>query len=162
MNTQFFNKGCGLLAVAVLSLAGATSAFAGPPVPQQTRFQPRLRPLPPPVVTPSPAVPRLGFMGHVQYGFGMVVDSVSYGTFASRVGLERGDVIVRINNRKINSDHSYNDAVMDAVRFQRGFVDLLVIDVRTGQFRHRSGFVGHSGPTLPRSAPRFQASVNAF
>lgn len=158
MKTRFVNKGWGLLAVAVVSMAG-TSAFAGP-IMTAHPITPRWRPLPPPIVTPVPVMPRLGFMGHMQYGYGMVIDSVSWNTFASRVGLERGDVIVRINNRQINSDHSYNDAVLDAVRFHGGFVDMHVVDVRTGMLRHRTGNItGGTGPILPRSVPHMHASA---
>ncbi len=162
MKTQILSKGMGLLTVALVSLVSASSVFAGPVVPLYGAPQTRLRPVfPPPVTYPTPYVPRLGIMGHMQYGYGMVVDSVNYGSLARRIGLERGDVIVRINNHPINNDHSYNQALIKAVQYQGGFVDLLVIDVRTGMTRHRAGNLngGFSGPSQPRYVPPMHTPV---
>lgn len=156
MKTQLISKGMGVLTVALLTFVGTGSVFAGPYIPLNSQPQPRLRPhFPPPVVHPIPVTPRLGIMGHIEYGYGMVVDSVNYGTVANRMGLERGDVIVRINNRQINSDSSYQQALFQAHQTQGGFVDLVVIDVRTGMTRHRAGNLngGFSGPSLPRYVP---------
>lgn len=168
MFTQLRTIGLGLLAVTVVSTIATTNAVAGPVIQlrPQVRIQPysppRLQPLVPQhVVTPAPVVPRLGFMGHINYGYGMVVDQVSWGTFASRLGLERGDVIVRINNHSIDDDHDYNRAVRNAVQFQSGFIDMLVVDVRSGQTRHRAGYlpVVNNGPIYPRSVPHINAQV---
>ncbi len=156
MKTQILTKGIGLLTVALVSLVQAGSAVAGPVIPLHSHPQTRLRPIyHPPLPHPAPYVPRLGIMGHVQYGYGMVVDSVNYGSLANRMGLERGDVIVRINNHPINNDYNYNQALLKAEQFHGGFVDLLVIDVRTGMTRHRAGNLdgGLHGPSLPRYAP---------
>lgn len=170
MLTQLRTIGLGLLTVTVVSFVATSNAAANPiiKIQPQVKFQPqfqpqpRLRPLvPPPVVTPAPVIPRLGFMGHVDYGYGMVVDHVSWGTFASRLGLERGDVIIRINNRAIDCDQDYNRAIRNAVDYQRGFIDMLVIDVRTGEARHRAGYLSAgSGPIYPRSVPHVHAHVN--
>ena len=162
MNTQLRNKMWGLVAVAAVSLVGVGSTFAGPGMPVRPPVQPRLRPLvPPPVVTPQ--APRLGIMGHVRQNWGMVVDSVNRGTTASRMGLERGDVIVRINNRQINSDRSYQESLWNAVRFQNGHVDALVVDVRTGRTVHRTGrlFTGASS-SQPRFAPQFNTVSGSY
>lgn len=167
MLTQLRTVGLGLLAVTLVSTVATSNAVAGPVIqfqPQvkiQPYLPPRLRPVPPPVVTPAPVVPRLGFMGHINYGYGMVVDRVSWGTFANRLGLERGDVIVRINNHSIDDDHDYNRAVRNAVEHQRGFIDMLVIDVRTGEARHRAGYLSavNNGPIYPRSLPHINAQV---
>lgn len=155
MNTQFRNKVCGLVAVAVVSLVGVGSASAGP-------VQPRLRPIvPPPVINPT--TPRLGIMGHMQFNRGMRVDSVNPGTTAARMGLERGDLIVEINNRQVNSDRSYHESLWSAVRFQQGFVDVTVLDVRSGRIAHRTGHL-HTGfqASQPRFAPHFNTSFGEF
>ncbi len=164
MKTRIFTTGMGLLAVTLVSLVGTNNVFAGPVVPLQIQPRPYLRPQLPPVIGyPTPVIPRLGFMGHVQYGFGMVVDSVSYGGFASRLGLEPGDMIVRINNHPISNDSSYNRAVLSSVEYQGGFLDLVVVDVRTGIAQHRAGYLnygnGGSGPILPRALPHVHANV---
>lgn len=104
MKTQIRTKVWSLVAVTVVSLVGVGAAVAGPAMP----VQPRLRPIVPPPVA-NPATPRLGFMGHMQRNWGMVVDSVNSGSTAARMGLERGDMIVRINGRQINSDRSYQE-----------------------------------------------------
>ncbi|MHC4399113.1 MAG: hypothetical protein ACYTG0_05470 [Planctomycetota bacterium] len=73
-----------------------------------------------------PHQPRLGFYGHLEPGWGMVVDHVLWGTPAFRAGLERGDVLVRINHRRILSyrDHYW------ALRTSGSVCWLLVDDVR--------------------------------
>jgi len=160
MNTQVRNTICGLVAVTMVCLAGVGSALAGP----AASVQPRLRPMvPPPVV--NPATPRLGIMGHLQrqWGFGMVVDSVNPGSTADRMGLERGDKIVEINNRQINSDRSYDESLWTAVRFQHGHVTLKVVDVRTGRTTQRTGHLRTAyEPSQPRFAPRFNTSFGSY
>lgn len=162
MKTQLMTQGLGFLTIAVLAVTQTGSALAGPIAPLHTsppshnHPQTRLRPVFPPAVTnPGPFVPRLGILGHIHYGRGMVVDSVNYGSLASRMGLERGDVIVRINNQPINTDQNYNQALVRAQRFQDGFVDVVVVDVRSGRTRHRSGNLNGpaTGPSLPRFTP---------
>lgn len=170
MKTRLFSTVLGTLTAAVVCLIGTSSTFAGPVFighnhdhnhnhPQQRL----LRPLQAPVIGyPTPVIPRLGFNGHVHYGYGMVVDSVNYGSFASRMGLERGDTIIRINNLPILHDGSYNRAVRNAVQHRDGFLDLVVVDVRTGMTRHRTGYLnaGGSGPILPRALPHSHVSAS--
>lgn len=160
MNTQVRNTICGLVAVTMVSLGSVGSTFAGP----ATSVQPRLRPIvPPPVV--NPATPRLGIMGHLQrhWGFGMVVDSVNPGSTADRMGLERGDKIIEINNRQINSDRSYDESLRSAVRYQHGHITLKVVDVRTGRTTQRTGhlYTAHEH-SQPRFAPRFNTSFGSY
>ena len=82
------------------------------------------------LVRPFPRIvphqPRLGFYGHLEPGRGMVVDYVPWGTPAFRVGLERGDVIVQINHRRIRSYRDY----FGALRTSGPICRLLVEDVR--------------------------------
>lgn len=70
--------------------------------------------------------PRLGFYGHMEYGWGMTVDRVLPYTPASRAGLEPGDVILKIDNRRIRCERDYDFALRHAGRR----VELLVDDVR--------------------------------
>lgn len=148
MVTQLRTMGLGMLVATVVSLSGATNSFADP------MYQPRLRPLVPPPVA-SPVVPRLGIMGHIEYRWGMVVDSVVPGTTAHRMGLERGDVILRINGQDVSSDWSYRQALVRAVQFENGLVRMQIADVRSGQRVFRTGYL-HMNPGVvrPWSAPR--------
>jgi S1-C subfamily serine protease len=77
----------------------------------------------PPVVIPGQTL--LGFTGHVQYGYGMVIDRVWPGSLAESAGLENGDVIVRINGVRIYSHGQYL-ALLDNAN---GYVVLHVDDV---------------------------------
>lgn len=136
-------------AIAVGSLLAATQAQAEPP---RQRFAPpaaptlRFAPTQPYIAPPHRY--RLGLYGHMQYGHGMVVDSVPWGTPASRTGLEPGDVIVRINGRWIRSDHDY----FQALRYCGGVCNLLVQDVRgRGMVSVTVYLNGGSGPILYRS-----------
>lgn len=119
------------------------------PVQPVRPLTPRVRPILPPAM---PVVPRMGFMGHMEAGWGMVVDSVNPGSVAHRIGLERGDVITRINHTEINSDRGYSRALRDAVQFEGGQLALKILDVRSGRIVARTGnlFSG-SGPVMPRS-----------
>lgn len=158
MKTQIRTKVWSLVAVTVVSLVGVGAAVAGPAMP----VQPRLRPIVPPPVT-NPATPRLGFMGHMQRNWGMVVDSVNSGSTAAWMGLERGDMIVRINGRQINSDRSYQESLWSAVRFQNGKVTVTVVDVRTGRTAQRTGRIHSSFEhSQPRFAPHFNASFGSY
>lgn len=123
-----------LLAIAVLA-AGASTVYA-------ERAESRLMP---PVV---PRQPRLGFYGHMEYGWGMMVDRVRWGTPASRVGLEPGDVIVRINDRRIRTDYDYYRALQTSGPYCR----LLVRDVRGRGLVRVTAYLGTGqGPILYRS-----------
>jgi hypothetical protein len=68
----------------------------------------------------------LGFYGHLERGWGMMVDYVPWGTPAFWSGLEPGDVIVRINRHRILS---YRDYYL-ALRTSGPICRLLVDDVR--------------------------------
>ena len=146
MKTQMRTLGLGLVVVTVVSLCGATSSFS-------QGLAPRIQPYVPPVVG-SPVVPRLGILGHVEYGWGMVVDSVVPYTTANRLGLERGDVILSINGQQISNDWAYRQALVRAVRFENGQVNLQVADVRSGRRVFRRGFLNaNPGVSRPWSAP---------
>ena len=88
---------------------------------------------------------RLGFHGHVDFGEGMHVDHVLRFSHASRIGLERGDLILQVNGRRIVSEHDYHQGLAKTGRYLR----LLVHDVhgRGDAFItydvHRERVVGH-------------------
>jgi S1-C subfamily serine protease len=110
-----------VLTGAMLLLAGllATGASAA------DGFQVRLRPSYP----SQPTAPRLGFSGHFDYGHGMHVDRVSWGSQASRIGLERGDVIVAVDGQRLRSlNHYYG-----LLQHSGSRVTLHIEDGRTGR-----------------------------
>ena len=74
--------------------------------------------------------PRLGFHGHMIPGYGMRVDHVLYGTPAQQIGLERGDVLWRIDGRRILSRMDYDQALQQAAWYQGGWLTLTVRNVR--------------------------------
>lgn len=74
--------------------------------------------------------PRLGFHGHMIHGYGMRVDHVLVGTPAQQVGLEGGDVIWRIDGRRILSRFDYDNAMRNAALYQGGWLTLTVRNVR--------------------------------
>ena len=127
-------------AIAVGGLLVAAPAQAEPPRFQIVQPNPRIAP---------PHQPRLGLYGHIEYGRGMVVDHVPWGTPASRTGLEPGDAIVRVNGRWIQSDHDY----FQALRFSGATVRLLVRDVRGRGLIPVTVYLygGGSGPILYRN-----------
>ena len=93
------------------------------------------------------STPRLGFWGHMHYGHGMVVDHVTPGSVAEELGLERGDTIVRINNRSIRTDQDYNQAL----RYSGGRVRLLVDDVNGNGMIWTTAYLNDgTGPSQPR------------
>jgi S1-C subfamily serine protease len=120
-----------LLASAFAALASFTSTA------QAQIIRPQIRLYPGPSI---PETPRLGIHGHFQYGCGMVVDSVVWGMPASQMGLEAGDEIRAINGRLVQSESDY----FRALTYSSGYVDLLVLDVRTGALVNRSGYLGHN------------------
>lgn len=130
------------LSAAILGMTAALSTVVGaaPPVfqiqpypmPRITNPQPRLQPrLVPPVQQPHHHPPvTLGFYGDFHDGHGMHVTGVVPGSMAQWLGLEAGDVILRVNNRNLNCEHDLEEALQGADR-----VRLLVQDVRSGRPR---------------------------
>ncbi len=135
-------KGTSRIPRVVLSLAVIAVLAAAASTVHAEQAELRLMP---PVV---PTQPRLGFYGHMEYGWGMMVDRVLWGTPASRVGLEPGDVIVRINNRRIRTDYDYYQALQTSGPYCR----LLVRDVRGRGLVWVTAYLGiGQGPILYRS-----------
>lgn len=112
---QIAKRVCGtaLLSAVVLATAGMNADA-------QQSFEYR-RPV-------TSGMPKLGFYGHIVYGQGLMVDSVSWATEAARIGLEPGDVIVSVNGRPIRSWSDYNAAMY----YSGGRGRLVIRDVRSG------------------------------
>lgn len=66
-------------------------------------------------------------------GHGPQVVFISYGSPASRIGLEQGDIIHEVDGIPVASRWELSQAI----RYSDGYVRLLVEDVRTGQFVYR-------------------------
>ena len=133
------------VAIVVAAIAVGGLLVAAPAQAQPARYQ---------IVQPNPHIapphqPRLGLYGHMEYGRGMVVDSVPWGTPASRTGLEPGDAIVRVNGRWIQSDHDY----FAALQTGGAVCHLLVQDVRGRGLIPVTVYLygGGSGPILYRN-----------
>ena len=108
-------------------LAGQIKAQSGgiggeQPVPK-TRVAPAVAP-------PGYGVPRLGFMGQMISGYGMRVLQTNYGSPADRAGLERGDIILSINGRRLRNRFDYDDALQQAALYNSGFVSMSVRNIR--------------------------------
>lgn len=134
-----------LALLASLSLIAVSSASAGQP--QALLLNPG--------VNPGPIchdLPRFGFTSFNIHGFGEQVTSVRWGGIASRMGLERGDVILSLNGFPLSYQGSWSDALREAV-YNGGWVQLTVRDVRTGMIASRQTFVGDGGvgPIVPHS-----------
>lgn len=90
------------------------------------------------MVDPGSPTPRLGFHGRIVSN-GLRVDRVDDGSLAFDVGLERGDVIMKVNGRRITSMSAYRRALLEAVEYRDGRVNLTVENVRwhTGESSQR-------------------------
>ncbi len=74
---------------------------------------------------------------------GMRVCAVNRGSYAARMGLERGDVIVTLDHTAFTSRAGYNAAL----RMCSQRPSLLVINVRTGRLTRVSGNFPHTRDT---------------
>lgn len=90
------------------------------------------------MVDPGIPTPRLGFHGRIVAN-GLRVDRVDYDSLAFEIGLERGDVITKVNGRRITSMSGYRRALLEAVEYRDGRVNLVVENVRwhTGESSQR-------------------------
>lgn len=86
----------------------------------------------PHLVPPGPIAPtpRLGFRGYLRRGWGMMVNYALPGTHAARLGLEPGDVIVRLNGHRITSAQVWNVQMRRSVYVHGGRLTLLIDNVR--------------------------------
>lgn len=136
-----------LAAVASLVLvAVATSAEA------QTNQARVLRPSPRVVPQPDYDLPRFGFESFNLQGVGERVTFVNRRGLAAEMGLERGDILLRMNGHRLDYHGAWNDALREAMFNHGGWVRLSIRDVRTGRTVTREIFLGtNPGPITPKS-----------
>jgi len=92
-------------------------------------------------------LPRFG-MSTFNDGYGEQIVRIGYGGLAWRLGLERGDRILRINRSRLNYRGSWWDALQLAMD-RGGHVRLFVQDVRTWRVVTRHvDFDPHAGPIV--------------
>lgn len=104
-------------------------------------------------VAPSPSqLPRFGFESYNIAGYGERVTRVRQFGLAADMGLEPGDVILRMNHFNLDYHGAWNDALREALWNHNGRVRLQIRDVRTGRVVERQVFVGGgpSGPVTPK------------
>lgn len=100
------------------------------PIQQQQTFKQKLNP------GGLGVVPQLGFVGiHTnrlsrQSVSGMYVLRVTPHSLAERIGLEAGDIIVKINGNRIRSNSDYDEALLEAKRVHAGRITMVVDDSR--------------------------------
>jgi hypothetical protein len=99
-------------------------------------------------------LPTFGFASFNIAGVGERVTYVRWGGLASRLGLEPGDTILRMNGFRLNYHGSWNDALHSAVA-NGGYVQLMIRDVRSGYIAYRETYVGGSGPIVGPVTPHF-------
>ena len=93
-------------------------------------------------------LPKFGFSSFNINGFGERITNIRWGGLAQQMGLESGDVILRLNGFPLSYQGSWNDALREAMN-QGGYVRLTVRDVRTGYIATRETYVGGYGPVVP-------------
>jgi len=96
-------------------------------------------------------LPRFGFSSYNIAGVGERVTLVRIGSRAARLGLEPGDIIVRLNGFPLTYHGAWNVALHHAVA-SGGWVRLTIRDVRTGRLVTRLTYVGEGrlGPITPK------------
>lgn len=139
MNAFARNLTFGLLA----SLTLITGSSASADSPKSLYMQPTLVP-----GQGCYELPRFGFSSFNINGFGERITGVRWGGLAQQMGLESGDVILRLNGYPLSYHGSWNDALREAMN-QGGYVRLTIRDVRTGSIRNRETYVGGYGPVTP-------------
>lgn len=83
----------------------------------------------PPELAEGMAWDRLGLRVQADRNQGLLVTAVREGSAAQEIGLRRGDVVLRINNRPVQTRDAFRDAIADA----RGARSVLML-VRRGRF----------------------------
>jgi hypothetical protein len=111
-------------------------------------------------VAPSPSqLPRFGFESYNIAGYGERVTRVRQFGLAADMGLEPGDVILRMNHFNLDYHGAWNDALREALWNHNGRVRLQIRDVRTGRVVERQVFVG-GGPVGPITSKSHNRDVH--
>lgn len=111
-----------------------------------------------------PVQPRLGFSGTLIdlnprldipapegiVSRGMRVDSVTRGTPAAHLGLERGDVVISIDSMRFTTQAGY----LHALRCAGQKPSLIIRNIRTGELIRRSVSLPHAEPPVDQAGPQ--------
>ena len=137
MNARSFTNRTTLLSsIAISALVAASAVAAGPSALLVAPGEPN-------------GLPKFGFSSSNIGGYGERVQFVRYGSRASKIGLEPGDVILSLNGYRLTYPGSWNEALSHAVYHDGGQVRLRVRDVRTGSVVRRDVFIGGFGGDGP-------------
>jgi S1-C subfamily serine protease len=129
-----------LASLAVLFLVTARSAKAQPLDPPRLGFRGTLVAVDPREI---PAPDEFANQG-------MRVDSVTRGTPAARLGLERGDVIISVDSMRFTTQAGY----LHALRCAGQQPSLIIRNVRTGELIRRSVSLPHQLPPDDEAGPQ--------
>ena len=130
-----FGKTTSLLA---LFLATLSIGFASAQAPKSKRADTR-------VLAPQGAeLPKFGMSLSRIEGYGMRVNYVAPNSRAARMGIEAGDILMRMNNHRLKRLGNWKAGLYEAVASD-GQVRIVIRDVRTGKFVQRSTWVPVSG-----------------
>jgi hypothetical protein len=107
------------------------------------------------LVAPEPQfhyLPKFGFSSYNIPGIGERVTFVEWHGLAARLGLERGDTVLAVNNFPLTYHGAWRDALREAL-YDGGWIQLAIWDVRTGGIAYRQTFLGspNYGPITPKS-----------
>ena len=126
---------CGGIALGMASDVQASNQRYGTP-----RLRPQLS---------QSGQPLLGFVGQMQFGYGLVVQSVNPGSLADQIGLEPGDVITALNGQPVLSLDTY----YSLLRNSGGFVQMEAIDCRTGNPAGLDFYLDNGASGMVAAAP---------
>jgi hypothetical protein len=114
-----------------------------------------------PAVQPPSQVflPKFGFQSYNLSGIGDRITFVDCHGLAAEMGLEPGDIVLRLNGMPLNYHGAWNDALTHAI-YDGGVVTLAIRDVNTGAVVHRTTYLNGGapvyGPVTPKSGPVVQ------
>lgn len=118
----------------------------------------------PAVQSPSQVfLPKFGFQSYNLSGIGDRITFVDCHGLAADMGLEPGDIVLRLNGMPLNYHGAWNDALTHAI-YDGGVVTLAIRDVNTGAVVHRTTYLNGGapvyGPVTPKSGPIVQKHVS--
>lgn len=118
----------------------------------------------PAVQQPKVFLPKFGFQSFNLSGIGDRVTFVDCHGLAADMGLEPGDIVLRLNGFPLSYHGAWNEALTQAV-YQGGVVTLAIRDVNTGATVHRTTYLNGMGmpdvgPVTPKSGHVTQKFVH--